>query len=408
MSRYIVQPGEQAVDLKGRFAAPGMISTHYHFYGQFARGLPLSQPTCNWQQVLSRMWWKLDRALDEESIYYCALMGLIEGLKSGTTTYFDHHASPNCIDGSLDILRRAVEEAGARAALSYEVTDRNGKEGAKAGIAENVRMIRICQAQPSDHIRALFGLHASYSLDNDTLALCRQAQEGLQAGYHIHMAEAAADVSDCYHRFDMHVVERLMDWGILNDRSITAHNVHVGPAQWELMRQAGVTAAHNVQSNTNNAVGIAPVCGMLDHGVFVALGGDGYTGDLFAELGFASIVQHLAAGTPAAGTQDHLYRLAFQNPSRLMQKTFGYDCGILRAGAKADILILSYLPPTPVTRDNVLSHLICGATGHVDTVLVGGVPVVREGHCVLLDEELTLAKCREAAAKAWARMGDLG
>lgn len=404
IAEYRPQAGECTEDLRGRMVAPGMISTHCHFYGQFARGMPLSRPMANWQQVLSRMWWELDRALDEEALYYSAVMGLIEGLKSGTTTYFDHNASPNWIDGSLDVIRKAVEEAGARAVLAYEVTDRNGKEGALAGIRENERMIRRCQREGDDRFQALLGLHASYTLEEDTLERCRAVQQDLQVGCHIHMAEAAADVSDCYRRFDTHVVDRLAGWGLLDDKSITAHTVHVGSEQWEVMKQLGITAAHNVQSNTNNAVGICPVCDMLDHGVHVAVGGDGYTYDLFTELGFASIVQRLAAHSPAAFSQAHLLALGFGNPRRLMQKTFGYDCGVLSPGAKADLIVLSYDPPTPVTAGNALSHLLAGAPGHVDTVLVGGQTVVKEGRCTLLDEERLLARCREAAGRLWSRL----
>lgn len=404
MSDYQPLENESVTDLGGKIITPGLISTHYHFYGQFARGMQVPRPMANWQQVLSRMWWEMDRQLDEESLYYSTMMGLIEGMKCGTTTYFDHNASPGFIDGSLDVIRKAVKEAGARAALSYEVTDRNGKSGALAGIRENERMARACAAENGDMVRAMFGLHASYTLDDDTLDRCQSVQEGLHLGYHIHMAEAAADVSDCYRRFDMHVTDRLAERGILNGQSIAAHCVHVGPKQWATMAKAGVTAAHNVQSNTNNGVGISPVCAMLDSGVHVALGGDGYGSDLHMELSLVSMMQHLAAGDPSVCTQEHMMLLAYENPARLMRNVFGYSCGTLSRGAKADFSILSYDPPTPMNAQNAFSHILCGAPGHVDTVMIAGKPVVKGGKCVNLDEEYIFAHCREAAAKLWKRM----
>lgn len=390
-------------DLCGQFLMPGLISTHCHFYGQFARGMPLHQPVGNWQQVLSRMWWKMDRALDEEGTYYSAMMGLAEGLKAGTTTYFDHQASPEAIEGSLDLLEQAVRTAGARACLAYEVTDRNGTDGARRGIEENRRFLK--KARPNqDRIQGLFGLHASYTLSQETLEQCAQAGKALQAGFHLHLAESTADVCDGYKQYDMHVVERMEQAGILNEKTICAHGVHLDSTQFEILRRTGVTVAHNCQSNTNNAVGIAPVEAMLQHGVHVAIGGDGYTYNLFSELGFAGIQQRLRAGTPAAFPGSAMEQLAFVNPSRLAETVFGCRIGQLSAGAAADFLILDYDPPTPVTEQNYLAHLLGGMDRCLRTVVVAGETVVQDRQCVRFDEREIFAKCREAAARLWANM----
>lgn len=390
-------------DLAGAIITPGMISAHCHFYGQFVRGMALKTPVLNWQQVLSRMWWKVDKALDEEQIYYSTMMGLMEGLKAGTTTYFDHQASPNCIDGSLDIIERAMEQLGGRGCLAYEVTDRDGQARALAGIAENVRYIRKHQ---DDHgrFKGLFGLHASYTLSNKTLARCAAEGKMLGAGFHIHMAEAQADLCDSFKKYDMGVTERLDAAGILNERTITAHNVHVGKPQFEIMRRTGITAAHNCQSNTNNAVGICPVTDLMDAGVHVALGGDGYTYDLFAELGFASILQHLRTDDCAAFSGAQVLDMAFTNNRRLAATTFGYDVGVLRKGAAADFLLLDYDPPTPLSESNVLSHMTSGFSGHVRTVVVGGETVVKDRCLTKADEKELAAHCRRQAQRLWDKL----
>lgn len=391
-------------DLRGKIIVPGMVSTHYHFYGQFARGMAVSRPTVNWQQVLGNMWWIMDRALDEESLYYSTKVGLMESLKCGVTTFFDHNESPNFIDGSLDVIAKGVTEAGARAVLAYGVTDRNGKKGSRAGIYENERFIKQYKDVENSMIKGLFGIHASYSVDDDTLELCQASASSVGVGYHIHMAEDAADVYDSFRRCDHHVVERLNDYGILSDKTITAHNVHVGPDQWKIMAASGITAAHNVQSNTNNAVGTCPVVGMMDAGVHVALGGDGYAPDLYAELNFISEQQHLRAGTPATCSGKQLYELTYTNPSRMIGKSFGYNCGMLKEGYKADLVVLDYDPITPMTGNNAFSHIMCGASNHVQDVYVGGKELVRAGKLTTMDEEEICAKSREAAAKLWARM----
>ena len=389
-------------DLGGAILMPGMISSHCHFYGQFVRGMSLNQPVLNWQQVLSRMWWKVDKLLDEKQTYYSTMMGMIEGLKAGTTTYFDHQASPNFISGSLDVIEDAMRLVGGRGCLAYEVTDRDGRERALQGIEENRRYLK--KARQDDRFAGLFGLHASYTLGDETLGLAAEAGKACNAGFHIHMAEAAADVSDSYKLYDMHVTERLERFGILNEKTITAHNVHVAAPQFEIMRRAGITAAHNCQSNTNNAVGICPVVPLMEAGVHVALGGDGYTYDLFTELGFASILQHIRTMDCTTFSGRQVLDMAFTNNQRLARNVFGYDVGVLRPGSAADFLILDYDPPTPLNSGNVLSHMTSGFSGHVHTVVVDGETVVENHKCTRVDEKEVFAACRQEAQRLWDAM----
>ena len=390
-------------NLCGRIIAPGMISSHCHFYGQFVRGMPLNRPISNWQQVLSRMWWKLDKKLDREQIYYSAMMGMVEGLKAGTTTYFDHHASPNFISGSLDVIEEAINLCGGRGCLAYEVTDRDGEERALLGIAENMRYIQK-NREKNGRFKGIFGLHASYTLTEKTLERCAEAGGGLQTGFHIHMAEHPADVCDCFKQYDMHVVDRLLGHGILNEKTITAHNVHLNRPQFEILRQAGVTAAYNGQSNTNNAVGICPAASMMDAGVRVALGGDGYTYDLFTELGFAVILQRLREESCGTFPSGQVLDMVYTNNQRLAKGVFGYDIGELKAGAAADFLILDYDPPTPLHEGNVLAHMTSGFSGHVETVVVDGETVVSGHKAAKVDEAEVFAKCRESARRLWAEL----
>jgi len=403
MSDLEIDAGECVIDLHGKIISPGMISTHCHFYGQFVRGLSIKQPILNWQQVLSRMWWRVDKALDEEMIYYSTMMGLIEGLKCGTTTYFDHHASPNCIDGSLDIIQEAMTRAGARGCLAYEVSDRDGKERADAGLRENERFIRKnnLTLTEQNQFKGLIGMHASYTIGRETLEECSEKGRGLDCGFHIHVAEAKADISDSYKLYDQHVVERLANAGILGDNSIAAHCVHIGENERKILRNTRVTVAHNCQSNINNAVGIAPVGAMLNEGVRVTLGGDGYSYDLFNELGFAAIMQRLDAKSPAAFSADQIWKLGFMNSQILANQIFGYPLGILKIGALADFVVLDYNQPTPLYKENILSHLLSGMGAHVDTVVIDGKVVVKEGKCTMLDEKEIFQKCRHHARRLW-------
>ena len=402
--------GEEAsiaeIDLAGKIVMPGMISSHCHFYGQFVRGLSLSSTISNWQQVLSRLWWKVDKALDEDMLYYSAMMGLVEGLKSGTTTYFDHQASPNAIDGCLDILESAVRKAGARASLCYEVTGRDGQERAMAGVKENLRFIRKHAGRKEDtQIAGMFGLHASYTLSQELLEYCAGFDEARQAGFHVHVAEDMADVSDCYKRFDKHPAERFHAAGILGPKSIAAHGVHLTPKEWGLLKETGTTLAHNSQSNLNNGVGFCPAAPMLEDGVAVALGGDGFTYDLFKELSSAILAQRGFYRKPDILGSNDIKALAFENNSRLAQQAFGLPLGRLEKGAGADFIILDYDPPTPLRKENIFSHLTSAFGGHVHTVVIKGNTVVENHRCTLFDEEEINARCRTHSRRLWDKLG---
>ena len=179
-------PGEAVLDARGQLVMPGNICAHTHFYGAFARGLAIpGEAPKDFPDILARLWWKLDKALTPDDVRHSALVCLVDAVKHGTTTLIDHHASPNAIDGSLDIIAEAVEQAGLRACLCYEVTDRDGPERAQAGIAENVRFAQSLAKNPRPALAATFGLHASLTLSDETLEACRAAHAG---GFHVHVA----------------------------------------------------------------------------------------------------------------------------------------------------------------------------------------------------------------------------
>lgn len=395
----------EVVDCHGGIVIPGMITSHSHFYGQFARGMTVKEPAHNWQQILSHMWWKMDKALTPEQNYYSAMMGMVEGLKAGTTCYFDHQASPNSTAGSLDILEQAARETGARVCLSYEVSDRDGLKHRQSGIEENVRFIKKMQNRKNPRIKAMLGMHASYTMEDETLEICASTAKELGAGMHIHVAEDVADVSDSYRRCDRHVVERLAGAGILGPKTIAAHCVHTTPVEWKIFRETGTIVAHNVRSNTNNGVGICPTVRMMDAGVKVTLGGDGYTYDSFDELSLAIMMQHLREKDLDVFSIQQVKDFTYGNISGFTKDVFGHTAGVIRPGALADLLVLDYNEPVPLTGKNVFSHMTSGFSGHIRDVVVGGEIVVRDRRCTKIDEEKILAECRSQAEKLWDRLG---
>ena len=401
-------PEEPRLDARGQLALPATLCGHTHFYGAFARGWAYpGAPAPSFGEILKRLWWRLDRHLTAEDIRLSALVCLVDAIRHGTTTLIDHHASPNAIAGSLDILADAVLEAGVRAALAYEVSDRDGPERAQAGIAENVRFIRRLQGTPHPQLGASFGLHASLTLSDETLAEAVTAAHELGVGCHIHAAEGIEDVEDSLARSGMRPVERLHRAGVLGPRTILAHAVHVDAHEIELLAETGTWVTHQPRSNMNNAVGLPRIEAMRARGVRLALGNDGFSNNMFAEMKTAYLAHKLVQGDPRAMPADLVLHLAYGANAALARLFWPEDrLGELAPGAVADIILVDYHPPTPLTAENLPWHLIFGyeASGITMTMSSGRL-LMQDRRLLTLDAEAIAARARELAARLWARVG---
>lgn len=392
-------PGVPRRDCSGTLIIPGNVCAHHHLYSALSRGMPYHLPApVNFTQILQRVWWRLDRALDERSIRASALRGGLDALRAGTTTIVDHHASPHAIDGSLDLIAETLAGLGVRSVLCYEVTDRDGPERAAAGIAENRRFL----TRAGGLSRGMMGAHASFTLSDDTLtdlvATARQAQVGV----HIHVAEDAADQDDSRARCGAGVVERLERAGVLTDRSLLAHCVHVGPAEVRLITDAGATVVCNPRSNMNNAVGHSPFSHVA---AGVPLGTDGIGGDMFTE----SQVGYFRAREADVATPGSWPLVRLADAARFAGRVHGEPLlGTLQPGAPADLVVLDYPTPTPVTSDNLVGHWVFGlSAGQVRDVYVAGELVVENRRSTRVEEVSAALDGAREAERLWTRMEDI-
>jgi len=397
-------PGAKFIDAQGRVIMPGLINTHTHLYSAFARGMALKDDAPgNFSQILERLWWRLDKALTLDDVYWSAMVGMIACIRNGVTTIFDHHASPGAVLGSLFRIADAARQTGLRSCLCYEVSDRDGAEIASQGIEENRTFLQHCKDSSDDRLRGLFGMHASFTLSDETLDQCGQVAADLGAGFHVHTAEAASDADECLRKHGKRVVERWSDRGILGSRTLAAHCVHVDDHEIELLRATGTNVIHNPQSNMGNAVGCAPVLEMLGRGVHVGLGTDGYTPDMFESMKVANLLQKHHAGDPRVAWAEPPQMLFHEN-ARIATECFGRPVGKLIPGALADIILVNYDPPTPMSAANLNGHIHFGFTGGaVETVLIGGQIVMDSRQLLAIDEQEVMAKSRAAAAEMWKR-----
>ncbi|MFH1502037.1 MAG: putative aminohydrolase SsnA [Candidatus Eisenbacteria bacterium] len=403
-------PGARVLDTGGKLVMPGLVNAHTHLYSALARGLIADiEPSANFTEILEHLWWRLDRALTMDDIRSSAAAGAIDLIRNGTTTIIDHHASQVNIDGSLSEIADVLEGAGLRANLCFEVTDRDGESARDAGLRENERFAdELRGRRPQDcgpgMLGASVGLHASFTLDDETLdrAVGTASERGL--GCHIHVAEDAADVEDSLRRSGKRVVERLDSHGVLGPRTVAVHCIHVDDSERRVLRDTETIVVHNPQSNMNNAVGCADVPGLLDDGVLVGLGTDGFSASMFDEMKVANLIHRDRAGDPRAG-HGLPGRLCLTNNGLMAGRLFGARLGLLAEGSPADVIVLDYDPPTPVTSGNFEGHVIFGLTGWmVESVMVNGRMVMRDREILTMDAEAVLAGARERALALWRSM----
>jgi putative selenium metabolism protein SsnA len=382
---------------------PALINCHTHLYSTLARGISLAgPPPKNFPEILKKLWWRLDRALNDQDIYYSALVGVMDSARCGVGTLVDHHSSPSAVSGSLDVIERTFREVGVRGVLCYETSDRNGPKNAQEGLDENVRFIE--RTRKSDGlVNASFGLHASFTLSDRTLRRCVEANDSLHAGFHVHVSEDRSDNDNARRKHGKSPVRRLHEIGVLDDRALAAHCIHVSGGDIAALARHKINVVHNPQSNCNNAVGAARVMEMVKAGVLVGLGSDGYSPRMWDEFKTAFHVQKLRANDPRVAYAE-AYALALLNNRTIAKKVWNLELGRIEEGARADLVLYDYFPPTPLTSDNIFGHALFGiAHAPVDSLIVNGRFVIRDRQFVNVDERAVAEKASACARELWRR-----
>lgn len=396
----------ECINAHEQYVMPGNICAHTHFYGAFSTGLaiPGAQPK-DFPEILSKLWWTLDKSLKLEDIRYSALICLIDAIKHGTTTLFDHHASPNAISGSLDEIAQTIEKSGVRASLCYEVTDRDGNEKAQKGIEENKRFIEyVSREKPAGgRIAACFGLHSSLTLSDETLEISRNSVSD-DTAFHIHGGEHPGDEFDSIAKSGLRVVDRLQKHGILNPKTILAHGVHLDACEIAILAETGTWLSHQPRSNMNNSVGVPPVESMLRMGVKVCIGNDGFSHNMWEEWKSAYLIHKILNHDPRRVGGYDVIEMAIYNNSDLAKAHFEKNIGVISKGAEADLIFVDYHPYTPMTVENLPWHILFGfRDSMITSTMVAGKMLMKDREFITLDTEKIYDEALRIAPKVWER-----
>ncbi|MBR5970328.1 MAG: putative aminohydrolase SsnA [Lachnospiraceae bacterium] len=397
-------PEASVVDAKGGVIMPGLINAHTHIYSGLARGLAIdgNNPT-NFYEILDGTWWNIDRHLTLDGTRACAYATILDSLRNGVTTLFDHHASFKEIPGSLFAIKDVAKELGIRACLCYEVSERDGEEKCLQGIRENGEFARWASKEGDDMIAAMFGGHALFTISDETFEKMVEENNGL-TGFHIHVSEGLDDVYDSMKKYGTRSVHRLLNNGILGEKTMLGHCIHINPAEMDIIKETGTWVVNNPESNMGNAVGCAPVLKMMEKGIPVCMGTDAYTHDMLESLKAFLCIQRHNACMPNVAWGEGVTML-FENNARIAEQYFGVPLGVLKEGAAADVIVMDYKPFTPFSAENIDGHMIFGMMGkNCRTTIVNGRVIWKDREFVDIDEDKLNAWTMEQAKTLWGEL----
>ena len=373
------------IDCTGKYVTKSFAVGHHHTYSALARGMPPPKKTPrNFPEILRYIWWNLDKSLDKDSIRASALATAIACANAGSTFVIDHHASPNYIEGSLDIITSAFDEVGVSHLLCYEISDRDGQDKAEKGLIETERFLQKNQG--------LVGLHASFTVGNNTMKKAADLMHKHNSGIHIHVAEDLFDQQDSQRKYGKRVVQRLYDYDVLNSsKTILAHCIHIDGNERNLIIDSKAWVVENMESNLKNKVGYFNGEGL---GKRIFLGTDGMHSDMLRS----------AQAAYFAGQQHD--KIDFNEAYRRFRSVHDYlGMNGFKGDTDNNLVVLDYPTPTPLTSENFLGHFIFGMTSnHVQHVISNGKLIVKDKKLLTIDEEEILEFTKEQATRLWQRM----
>jgi len=394
------------LDCSHQIIFPGFICAHTHLYSALLRGAPMNiKPPSDFTQNLQRIWWTMDEALSLEDAYTSTLYAVHELALNGVTAYLDTYSGPNSIEGSLDRISKATQEVGSRGVICFEATERRSPEEGIRGLEENRRFIQQNDPQKT-LVQGIYCLHASFTVSDELIHRTNEYAEQTDSFKTIHTSEGMADLHHNLEKFGKRTVERLFDEEFLGPRTALAHAVHINQHEIDLIAQTNTNVAHNPKSNELNAVGIAQIPEMIQKGINIGVGNDGFIYDAIENMRTAYLMHKL----------NHLNPSQLPTPLQVTQmitinaaQAIGLKdhIGSIEVGKAADFVLFDITAlPTPIHKENVFGHLVYGSFSRRDIkrVIVNGKTIVKNGIHTSLDADQISQQSKESAVKLWERL----
>jgi cytosine/adenosine deaminase-related metal-dependent hydrolase len=380
-----IPESDKIINCEGKYVTKSFACGHHHIYSALACGMPApAKNPENFTEILKYIWWNIDKQLDKQMIEASALTTAIELAKQGSTFVIDHHASPNFIEGSLEIIAKAFDRVGVSHLLCYEISDRDGLDKAEKGIFESENYIKNNQG--------LIGAHASFTIGNKTLEKIAEVVAKNNSGIHIHVAEDIADQELCIKEYNKRVIERLNDYGFLDfSKTIIGHAIHINENERKILKNSKAWIVQNSESNQNNKVGSFSPLGLNENLMF---GTDGM---------HSNMLRSTKAAFYAAEKNDGVGFDTIYNRFRNVHKYIKYNN--FKGDGDNNLVILDYNPRTEFNSVNFLGHFVFGIeSNHIEHVISNGKLIVENREVQTIDENEVHEFSREQSRRLWGNL----
>lgn len=367
-------------DAGGRVVTIPLVNFHEHFYSRLAKGLQIKGDTSSFPNILKNLWWKLDRSLNLSMIKASAQMAAAESIRNGVTYIFDHHSSPDSSNRSLKIIADVLKNHKLRGVLCFETTNRNGKLLSQKSLDENIRFLKN---DVNDGIKGMFGLHASFTVNDQTLSAVSKFINEHDFGIHVHLCEDASDKVISKQKFGRLPLQRLIENKLLNDKSILAHSIHLTVNEYRQIAKYRSAVAVNPESNLNNNVGLINF-ELIPDSLPVLCGTDGMHANPGKSLKLIFLLMR-NAGFSFEEAFNRIIKIYFNQIGFV--KNYFPDYPSLNKNDRADFLIWDYIPPTPINENNFWGHYIYGILERpVHSVVQDGFFLMRDKQLITINE----------------------
>lgn len=379
------EKADKSIDATGKILFPGLVNAHHHIYSTLSKGVPCEVPFVNFEGNLKQLWWTLDHSLNKEDMVLSSAIAAKDAIKQGVTTVFDHHIS-GYTDNSLTDMAEVFDAYGISGTLAFELSDRNGEEFFQKSLDENVRFAKTNKGKS---VQGMIGLHASFTLSDESLQKIADASEDFPI--HVHVAEGEIDGVQCMEKYGKGLIERFDSFGLLRDNSLLIHCSNLTQEDVEIIKQRNVFLAQAVDSNMNNALKVGNIAKFVEAGLRPTVGTDGMHSSAMKAYKNSMIMTKYLNQTPDMGYGE--MQALFLNSFKL-KKAFGLPLGVIE-GEAVDIAIFDYIPTTPFNTDQFLGHFIFGITESICQY------VIKKDEILLDDYHVTKDLYQDLFKRSW-------
>jgi len=347
------------IDAKGRIVMPGFVDFHNHLYSGFFPNIPTGMSSgSDYKTYMDKYWWELAGKLSSDGIYYSAVKGIINSIKSGVTTIFNLHSSPSCIDDSLIDIAEAFEELSMRGVIGYEISNRNGEEEADRMFKINSEFVEEYKNNPL--VTGMMGLYNANEASDHLLRNVVRFTDRNSAGTVIHLSETDDEDEISVRNFDKkYCIDRLYDIGLLNSKTILASTNYIDETDLEIIKESKSGIVLTPSSAYYKGLDFAPIEEIVAHNIPMGFGSDGIYHSIMSEASFAhKILRQKVKGFNSGNTE--ISEILSKSSFRLANNFVSKSIGEIKLGAAADLIFVDYLPEHEITQENLHTNLIFG------------------------------------------------